>query len=275
MVSRRQIKQAIEILSNACEEDFIGLKNEIQDSINVARGLIKSTESKITALTKDQGKSQLFGFTSAYVRKLKHKHPDSVKNFVKNWCVKQTDWRYPWCYLCANDLKYVEHAVRSHLVYVCTNIFDDKKIKNYVLKSLSKTAESNPNMFRARPLEFTGHIRDRYVPHNQIGTLISLDFVPYLSIEQIKNVIKSISDVLRPGGQALIHFSDGDGEEEWRSVVEHKITYVNQNIIENLADDVGLATNFYNIDNFYSFVVLTKSGVKTSIKDHLTRIEQI
>ena len=217
MVSRRQIKQAIEILANACEEDFIGLKQEIQNSIDVARGLIETTESKITALTKDQGKSQLFGFTSAYVRKLKHKHPDSVKNFIKN----------------------------------------------------------NPNMFRAKPLEFTGHIRDRYVPHNQIGTLISLDFVPYLSIEQIKNVIKSISDVLRSGGQALIHFSDGDGEEEWRSVVEHKITYVNQNIIENLADDVGLATNFYNIDNFYSFVVLTKSGLKTSIKDHLTRIEQI
>ena len=82
MVSRRQIKQAIEILSNACEEDFIGLKNEIQDSINVARGLIESTESKITALTKDQGKSQLYGFTSAYVRKLKHKHDESVKNFV-------------------------------------------------------------------------------------------------------------------------------------------------------------------------------------------------
>ena len=50
MVSRRQIKHAIEVLSNACEEDFIGLKNEIQDSINVARGLIESTESKITAL---------------------------------------------------------------------------------------------------------------------------------------------------------------------------------------------------------------------------------
>ena len=177
--------------------------------------------------------------------------------------------------MCANDLKYVEHAVRSHLVYVCTNIFDDKKIKNYVLKTLSKTGESNPNMFRAKPLEFTGHIRDRYVPHNQIGTLIAIDFIPYLSIEQIKNVIKSISDVLRPGGQALIHFSDGDGESEWPSVVEHKITYVNQNIIQNFASDLDLGTNFYNIDNFYSFVVLTKSGHKTSIKDHLTRIEQI
>jgi SAM-dependent methyltransferase len=275
MVSRRQIKQAIEILSNACEEDFIGLKKEIQDSISVAKDLMESTESKITALVKDQGKSQLYGFTSAYVRRLKHKHSDSVKNFIKNWCVKQTDWRYPWCFLCANDLKYVEHAVRSHLVYVCTNIFDDKKIKNYVLNALSKKGESNPNMFRAKPLEFTGHIRDRYVPHNQIGTLISVDFVPYISIEQIKNLMESIRAVLRPGGQALIHFSDGDGEAEWRSVVDHKITYVNEDLFKSFASEQDLSTNFYHIDSFYSFAILTKPGEKTSIKDHLTRIEQI
>jgi SAM-dependent methyltransferase len=144
-----------------------------------------------------------------------------------------------------------------------------------VLSALSKKGESNPNMFRAKPLEFTGHIRDRYVPYNQIGTLITVDFVPYISIEQIKNLIESIHSVLRPGGQALIHFSDGDGEAEWRSVVDHKITYVNENIIKTFASELDLTTSFYHIESFYSFAIITKPGDKTSIKDHLTRIEQI
>ena len=276
MVSRRQIKHAIQILSQASEENFLELKKEIQNSITSARAILKETEKKIKALSHDQGKSQsLFGFTEKYVKDLKINHPDSVKSFIHNWCQRQSDWRFPWCWIIANDLKYLEVSIKSHLVYVCVNNITEIDIKTYVKKTLLKEESSNPKMFRIKPLQFTGHINDANVPHNQMGTFISIDFLPYISLEQTQNFISSINQVLRPGGQALVHFSDGDGLMEWQSVLDHKQTFINESIIHAYASQVGLTTNFYHVDDFYSFVVLSKPGEKQSIKKGITKIERI
>ena len=276
MVSRRQIKDAIKVLSQACDEDFQGLKKEIQNSISIAQDILHASEKKIKALSYDQGKSQsLFGFTEQYVKDLTHVHSDAVSNFITNWCQRQSDWRFPWCWLIANDVKYVEYSLKSHLVYICANGLTQTDIKQHVKKVLLKQELSDPRMFRIKPLEITGHINDTNVPHNQIGTLICLDFLPYVSLEQTRNIINSVNQVLRPGGQALLHFSDGDGTEEWQAVLDHKSTFINESTINEYAALVGLKTNFYHVENFYSFVVLTKPGEKQSIKKGLTKIVPI
>ena len=127
-------------------------------------------------------------------------------------------------------------------------------------------------MFRIKPLHFTGYIENHHVPHNQIGTVISLDLLPYFSLEQTKNLVESFAKMLRPGGQALVHFADGDGQKEWQKFIEHKIAYCSEEIIKSYADACELHTEFYHIEDMYSFVVLTKPGEKTSIKSHLTKI---
>ena len=274
MISRRQIKDAITVLSQACDEDFEGLKKEIQESISIAQSIIDESEKKIKALSQDQGKSQsLFGFTEQYVKDLKHNHSDAISSFITNWSQRQSDWRFPWCLICANDIKYAELSIKSHLVYVCANHVSEKMIKQYVIEKYNKANTTDPRMFRVKPLEFTGHINDADVPYNQIGTLLCIDFLPYLSLEQIQNLFASIHNVLRPGGQALLHFSDGDGLSEWQSVIDHKTTFLNQSTIKDFAESVDLQTSFYHVQDFYSFVVLTKSGNKTSIKTGLTKIE--
>ena len=276
MVSRRQIKHAIDILSQACDEDFLELKQEIQTSVSIAKKILLESEFKLQQLSKDQGKSQsIFGFTSDYVANIKHNHNEITKKFIENWCVRQSDWRFPWCFICANHSDYVHLAVKSHLVYVCSNHLTEKQIKENTKKKLSNFVTSNPRMFRVKPLQFTGHISDHDVPHTQIGTAVVLDFIPYLSLEQIKNLLESINNLLRQGGQALVHFSDCDGEKEWQSLIDHKITICNQSIIEQIAGNLNLACDFFHVDDFYSFVVLTKPGHKTSIKSSMTKIEPI
>ena len=273
MVSRRQIKHAIKVLEQACDEDFAEVKQELVQSLQMAQQLITESEKKTHALVYDQGKSQsLFGFTEQFVQDINITHSPAVQQFVTNWCQRQSDWRYPWCWLIANQHDYVHLSVKSHLVYVCINHRTVDDIKSYTKHKVGKTEHANPQMFRTKPLQFTGHIEDHHVPYNQIGTVISLDLVPYFSLEQTQNLVESCAKVLRPGGQALIHFADGDGEQEWQQFVDKKIAYCNEQSIQRFADVCELHTKFYHIEDMYSFVVLTKPGVKTSAKSHLTKI---
>lgn len=273
MVSRRQIKHAINILQQACDEDFADVKQEIAKSLKIAQELITESDKKINALVHDQGKSQsVFGFTEEFVKNINITHSPAVAQFVTNWCQRQSDWRYPWCWLIANQNDYVHLSVKSHLVYVCSNHHTVNDIKTHTKNKVGKTEMANPQMFRIKPLDFTGYIEDHHVPHNQIGTLISFDLVPYFSIEQIKNLIQSCAKVLRTGGQALIHFADGDGEREWQHFVDKQIAYCNEQSIKQFADVCDLHTEFYHIEDMYSFVVITKPGTKKSIKAHMTKI---
>ena len=274
MVSRKQIKHAIEVLQEATDEDFAEVKKQLASSLRIAKKLMQESDKKVQALVKDQGKSQsLFGFTEKYVADLDVAHPKSVSQFITNWCQRQSDWRYPWCWLVANAYEYVHLSVKSHLVYVCTNHTNLKAIRAFTKEKIAKTEHANPQMFRVKPLQFTGHISDFDVPHNQIGSLIALDLLPYYSLEQIDNLIKSCQQVLRPGGQALLHFSDADGEIEWQKFIDHKITFCTEEFLKDTANKYKLHCQFFHIDTMYSFVVITKPGDKISIKANMTKIE--
>jgi len=274
MVSRKQIKHAIEVLEQATDEEFVEVKNELAASLKNARSLIQESEKKILALTLDRGKSEhVFGFTEKYVAQIDVKHSHAVSQFVTNWCQRQSDWRYPWCWLIANRYDYVHLSVKSHLVYVCCNHVDTETLNTYTKTKIGKTERASPQMFRVKPLEFTGHISNFDVPYDQIGSLICLDLIPYLSIEQIDKLIESCSQVLRPGGQALLHFSDTDNKKEWEKLIEHKITYCSEQLIQDLTNQHALKCDFYHIDDMYSFAVLTKDGEKTSIKAHFTGMQ--
>ena len=274
MVSRRQIKQAIKVLEEACEEEFSGVKYELKNALSTAKSLMEESDKKILALSHDQGMSQIvFGFTEDYVKNLEIKHSKIVKNFINLWCTKQADWRYPWCFTCPNHIDYVYHAVKSHLVYVCTNHVTQQELVHNTLTKVAKTEWAQATMFRVKPLEFTGHIRDQHVPFYQIGTAISLDYVPYFSIEQIRIFISSLEKILRPGGQALVHYADGELKLEWESFINKEISFCSQDMLEQIAKDSNLKSEFFHIDTKYSFVVLTKPGAKVSIKGHLTKIE--
>ena len=47
MVSRRQIKHAIKVLTEACDEDFAGVKDELEKSLNIAKEVLSGTDKKI------------------------------------------------------------------------------------------------------------------------------------------------------------------------------------------------------------------------------------
>lgn len=274
MVSRRQIKEAIRVLEIAVEQNLEGIKKELHASISNAKQYINETDKKITALTTDQGIQQtVFGFSEKSIADKQINHPSSVKNFITNWTYRESDWKYPWCWISTNqhDYQYMHVAVKSHIVYCCSNIIDQKKC-------LDTIQEKNKNyqhtkVLRFKPFNWSGKIKNADIPYAQIGTVTSLDLLPYISISQIDNLLESISKILRSGGKALVHYADGDGEFEWSEFINKNISYCSEDIIKKKCKNLGLGFKFFHLEPMYSFVEITKPGKKTSIKLGATMLE--
>lgn len=267
---------AIDLLEQACQEDFVELKQELQNSLESAKKQLQNSDEAYRLLSQDQGKSlSVYGFDDKFFLNLKVEHPKAVESFIENWLTKQSDWRFAWCWICRTHVKYTPLSIKSHLVYICTKFHQ----VNHIASLSEKVYNTNPTQFlekvRFKPLNDYGLIYDIDIPYNQIGTVICLDYFPYLSLEQIKQYLESFKKILRPGGQAMIHYADGDNEKEWEQVVKQKITYCNQEIIQKYCRDLKLNCEFYHIDSMYSFFIITKLGEKQSIKQHMTKIVTI
>tara|TARA_Y100001972_G_C7612015_1_gene306806 strand:+ start:201 stop:1037 length:837 start_codon:yes stop_codon:yes gene_type:complete len=277
MVSRHQIKKAIEVLEEATAEGFKELTQELLTTIKHLKYNMKSMEDSYKMACDDMGKAQIvYGFDDKFFANHNPPHTFAVQNFIQDWIIKQSDWKLPWCILLPNKPRYLERCLKAHLIYVCSNNQTQNDIQNYVKRKLKKQPDAEPNMFRIKPLDHRGIIDDYDVPHNQISFLLSFDYFPYLSVEQIKNYFIYIEKCLRPGGEAMIHITDADNEDEWKSVVAKKVTYCNGEIIKDYVNQVGLEfVNSYPIDSGYTFFHFKKTGTKFSIKKDMTKISPI
>ena len=248
MVSRHQIKKAVKVLELACAENFKDVKNELQFALTATKKYLKRSDKEYSMLSRDAGlATSVYNFDNKFFAEWDHEHPLEVKRFVRDWIGKQTDWKYPMVFL--------------------------QQVMDEIMKNFAKDAI--PKQFRIKPLEHHGDIPDMHVPHEQIGNIISLDYFPYLSIEQIDAFLFSFNRLLRSGGSAFIHFADADGEQEWEAVTEKKITYLTQEILTRICDKFSFKVEFYPISNFYTFANITKPGKLRSNKKGPTKMEKI
>ena len=277
MVSRHQLRKAIEIIESASSEGFKEITEELNSTIQRLKVELEKTDQHWQLLNNDIGKTQvLYGFDESFFKKLQITHSYTVTNFIKDWLEKQSDWRYPLCLIAPTNTLYTEQFLKSNLVYVCSNNIDELQIISHVKSILDKKITSDPRMFRLKPLDHTGKIENENVPYNQIGTCLSVDYFPYLSIEQIKNFFISFEKILRPGGQCMIHITDADCESEWQSVLGKKITYCTTKIVKDLCDLTNLElVKYYHVDSMYTFFNIKKPGDLTTQKYMPTKIQKI
>lgn len=278
MVSRHQLRQAIEIIEQANNEGFKEITQELTKTIQRLKQQLESTDKKWKLLSNDIGKSQiLYKFDENFFANLDLNHSIAVKNFISSWMQKQSDWRYPICFLSPSNPKYTEHCLKSNLVYVCTNNFNHEELLKHICYTLNKNLKHvKGNQFRIKPLLHEGTIKNINIPYNQIGNIFSCDYFPYLSINQISEYFKSFEKILRPGGSAMLHITDADCEEEWKSVVNKKVTYCTIEIIKGFCQDNNLILkDYYHIDRMYTFFHIQKPGILQSQKISATKIEEV
>ena len=277
MVSRHQLRHAIQTIESATQENFSEISQELSNAVTKLKHELEATDKQWQLLNNDIGKSQtLHGFDEKFFTQLNPVHSFAVQNFIRDWTEKQSDWRYPMCVIAPSTANYLEQYLKSTLVYVLSNKLSVTDIVQHASQTLNKTRSFAPRMFRTKPLDHVGNITNEHVPYNQIGTITSIDYFCYLSIEQIKQFFTSFEKILRPGGECMIHITDADCEQEWKSVVGKKITYCTIKIVDDLCQLTGLELKeYYHVDSMYTFFNIKKPGELNTQKKMPTKIEQV
>ncbi len=271
MASRHQIKEAIKILKQAVQENFDTFKSGLQEDLIALEKYISHSDDAYQVINSDMGKSLAMGFNDKFFETMKVDHHQNISEFINTWIQRQSDWKFPVVYLCPTTLMYTENGVKTNLVYILSNKFNMNDITTY----LKSKDVASPRQYRHKKLEIHGDIPDMDVPFGQIGSIVCLDYFPYLSLEQTRNLLKSFFNLLKPGGSAFIHFSDADQESEWTSVIEKKRTYLTESLLKQMATKFDFKCKFFHIEDYYSFAHIQKPGKLDSIKAGPTKIEKI
>jgi len=115
MVSRHQIKKAIEVLEEATAEGFKELTQELLTTIKHLKYNMKSMEDSYKMACDDMGKAQIvYGFDDKFFANHNPPHTFAVQNFIQDWIIKQSDWKLPWCILLPNKPRYLERCLKAY-----------------------------------------------------------------------------------------------------------------------------------------------------------------
>ena len=98
MVSRNQLLKSIQILKQGLEEDFKEVKDDMKQVVESFEGILQRQDKAMQNTLNDVGKAQIvYGFDDKYFLENKDSinHSLAVQEFIKDWLIKQSDWKYP------------------------------------------------------------------------------------------------------------------------------------------------------------------------------------
>ena len=121
---------------------------------------------------------------------------------IKNQIGQYSSWQYPGIELNPVDGTLTRSMLSCDPLYVYSGtIIDKDKIKN-----------NFNNFFAEKRLLFYSNL-DK-LPQNQFGTAVSVHNYEFLPIDPIKDEMKQVYNILRPGGYFIFTFSDCEHEAQ-------------------------------------------------------------
>jgi SAM-dependent methyltransferase len=178
---------------------------------------LKLNQDRYTALI-DQINQQISReatkfFTKNYELELSYSDVNSIRQLrvmtisnetreeILNRIRLHSNWRYPALEIGCRDGEWTQHLVASDPLYIVDNY------KDFIDSTLGQFNET----YRRRVRPYVTHDYDLTVlPKGQMGFVFCWNFLNYASFDTVKEYLKSIKTILRPGGTFLFSYNDGD-----------------------------------------------------------------
>lgn len=181
-------------------------------------------------------------------------------------------WKYPGLQLYPQSKQWTDVMLANDPVYLVA----------LAKHTLSHITEQYPTIYQNRIRRYssalTENIVDRslkFLPQNQFGYVIMWNTPLYLISDYLKQYLKSIFDILRPGGVCVFNYNNCNIPASAKLTEEKIFSFMTPNLITKIAQDLGFnGITFKDValdDLTYthvSWVELQKPGVLTTIKSH-------
>lgn len=174
-----------------------------------------------------------------------------------------TSWKYPALEIGCRDGEWTRHMIAADPLYITDHYRD------FLESASSQFTEEYQR--RIRPY-LTTDTDLSMLPQNQMGFVFCWNFLNYRSLDTVKEYLKSVKEVLRPGGIFMFSYNNGDmhecagyAEGFWMSFIPKSYLVP---MCESLGFEVTHTREVRGEGTTISWIELKKSGKLDTVKAH-------
>jgi SAM-dependent methyltransferase len=188
---------------------------------------------------------------------------DSIQQEIHNRIQLNTNWKYPALEIGCRDGEWTKHIVAADPLYI-TDQYQD------FLKSTTKDFTPEYQR-RVRPYLVKDTNFDA-LPQGQFGFVFCWNFLNYRSLDTIKEYLKSVKELLRPGGVFMFSYNNGDLHECAGYAEGFWMTYMPKSMLIPMCESLGFELHHVRDvrgeGTTVSWIELRKHGELETVKAH-------
>jgi SAM-dependent methyltransferase len=174
-----------------------------------------------------------------------------------------TTWRYPALEIGCRDGEWTKHMVAADPLYITDQYRDflESAVKNF-------TPE-----YQQRVRSY--HVRDTNfdtLPTGQFGFVFCWNFLNYRSLDTVKEYLKSVRDLLRPGGIFMFSYNNGDRYEQAGYAEGFWMSYLPKSMLVPMCESLGFEVfhmqDYRGEGTAISWIEVKKPGTLETVKAH-------
>jgi SAM-dependent methyltransferase len=141
-----------------------------------------------------------------------------------------TNWKYPTLEIGCRDGEWTRYLTAGDPLYVVDNYRD------FIDSTVSRFEPEYQR--RLRPFLTKEHDLTA-LPQLQFGFVFCWNFLNYRSLDTIKDYLRSIKDLLRPGGVFMFSYNNGDLHESAGYAEGHWMSYIPKSMLVPMCESLG------------------------------------
>ena len=189
---------------------------------------------------------------------------ESLEEEIKFRIGFHSSWQYPALEIGCRDGEWTRYLVASDPLYIIDHYRDfiDSTLENF-------TPEYQK---RLRPYLVHDHNLSE-LPQGQMGFVFCWNFLNYRSLDTVKEYLKSVKELLRPGGVFMFSYNNGDIAQSAGYAENYWMSYIPKSLLVPLCESLGLEI-VYSRDSgaeggtSISWIEVRKPGTLTTVKAH-------
>lgn len=193
-------------------------------------------------------------------RKISIADQTSIDRDIVQKLFVRTNWKYPTLEIGCRDGEWTQYLVAADPLYL---IDFHQEFLDSTLSRFSPEYQR-----RLRPYRLINH-NLKVLPAKQFGFIFSWGYFNYVSVDTMKQYLKQIHDLLRPGGIFLFTYNNGDTPNGAGMAENFSQTYMPKSLLMPLVSSLGFEViEDKSFNGYIHWLEIKKPGTLHTIKAH-------
>ncbi|CAB5215157.1 AdoMet_MTases domain containing protein [uncultured Caudovirales phage] len=187
---------------------------------------------------------------------------EEIREEILNRIRLYTDWKYPALEIGCGAGDWTKHLVAADPLYITDY---EESITKSAIKDFTPEYQRRVRQYAIQDY----HMQE--LPQGQFSFVFSWNYLNYCSLDTVKEYVRSVKDLLRPGGTFLFSYNDGDTEMGAGYAENYFMSYIPKSMLIPMCESLGLKVVYSNsgFSNIaLSWIEVQKPGTLDTIKAH-------